>query len=235
MARWWRRISCSTIEPIDTAGSSQSLAVLAAGGVVVAGAVVGAVLMFGGDVRVRDPELAPAPSTAPAADDGLSPGASDSTGERAAASPGVLTTLPSGERSDPEPVKSGTVQGAVETSAADWDPEFAVEIVEELAPTEAAGGCPPGRAGRAGRTGGIRWHGHFRPRALGSGRRLHLARRRPDGGSPSTARPGGDHRGCHRTERRRRSRHGRRADRHSQCRTRWRHHGSGGRLGRGRH
>ena len=131
----------SPIEPIDTARSSQNLAVLAAGGVVVAGAVVGAVLMFGGDVRVRDPELAPAPSTAPAADDGLSPGASDSTGERAAASPGVLTTLPSGERSDPEPVKSGTVQGAVETSAADWDPEFAVEIVEELAPTEAAGGA----------------------------------------------------------------------------------------------
>ena len=64
------------------------------------------VLLFGGDARVQHPESTPAPSTAPAVDDGLSPGSFDSTVGSAAASPSAGTTRPSDELPDPEPVES---------------------------------------------------------------------------------------------------------------------------------
>ena len=64
------------------------------------------VLLFGGDARVQHPESTPAPSTAPAVNDGLSPGSFDSTVGDTAASPSAGTTLPSDEPPDPEPVES---------------------------------------------------------------------------------------------------------------------------------
>ena len=64
------------------------------------------VLLFGGDARVQHPESTPAPSTAPAVNDGLSPGSSDSTVGGAVAPPSAGTTRPSEDLPDPEPVES---------------------------------------------------------------------------------------------------------------------------------
>ena len=100
------------------------------------------VLLFGGDARVPHPESTPAPSTAPAVDDGLSPGSSDSTVGSAAASPSAGTTLPSDEPPDPEPVESEPANDDAEAAATDPGFEFALEIVEAVdSDFEFAGGA----------------------------------------------------------------------------------------------
>ena len=100
------------------------------------------VLLFGGDARVQHPESTPAPSTAPAVDDGLSPGSSDSTVGSAAASPSAGTTLPSDEPPDPEPVESEPANDDAEAAATDPGFEFALEIVEAVdSDFEFAGGA----------------------------------------------------------------------------------------------
>ena len=100
------------------------------------------VLLFGGDARVPHPESTPAPSTAPAVDDGLSPGSFDSTVGSAAASPSAGTTLPSDEPPDPEPVESEPANDDAEAAATDPGFEFALEIVEAVdSDFEFAGGA----------------------------------------------------------------------------------------------
>ena len=100
------------------------------------------VLLFGGDARVQHPESTPAPSTAPAVDDGLSPGSFDSTVGSAAASPSAGTTRPSDELPDPEPVESEPAKDDAEAAAPDPGFEFALEIVEAVdSDFEFAGGA----------------------------------------------------------------------------------------------
>ena len=97
-------------------------AVLAAAVAVAAGVV----LLFGGDARVQHPESTPAPSTAPAGNDGLSPGSSDSTVGGAVAPPSAGTTRTSEDLPDPEPVESEPAKDdaePVESEPAKDDPE----------------------------------------------------------------------------------------------------------------